>query len=119
MMGVELIDSGLVRNKSYMDLVKDIRNSITGINKDDGTVTTLSDFSLFHKNLVSNPSRYVLAQTDLREVFQKLQDQGKFVFILSNSHAEQIEIVMKVTLGADWRKFFNMIILDAHKSHFF
>ena len=51
MMGVELIDSGLVQNKTYMDLVKDIRNSITGINKDDGTVTPLSEFSIFHKNL--------------------------------------------------------------------
>ena len=46
-------------------------------------------------------------------------DQGKFVFLCSNSHYKFLELSMRTTLGEDWRNFFHMVFCAAGKPKFF
>lgn len=123
MMGVELIDSGKAEGKTYEILAKDIIESVKkqyiNVDFETGAIIPLADYSYFYKCLFAEPSKYILPQKDLRAALQKLRTQGKFLFICSNSHAENVELVMTATLGENWRKLFDVIILNASKPKFF
>jgi hypothetical protein len=41
------------------------------------------------------------------------------LFICSNNYEPYTDILLTETLGPDWRKFFDLIILDARKPLFF
>ena len=48
-------------------------------------------------------------------MLQKLREEGKFIFLATNAHAEYMEMIMSTTLGEDWRSFFHMAIANARK----
>jgi hypothetical protein len=49
----------------------------------------------------------------------KLKEQGKFIFLGTNSMFDYMELIMSTTLGKDWRSFFNMVFCDCRKPNFF
>jgi fatty-acid desaturase len=44
-----------------------------------------------------------------------LRSQGKQTFICSNSEADQVEVVMKATLGEEWHNFFDLCLIKSRK----
>jgi len=61
----------------------------------------------------------MIPQPELVPVFKQLRKQGKFIFLATNSHWEYMELIMKTTLGEDWRSCFDMVIANALKPVFF
>ena len=55
----------------------------------------------------------------MRDVLRKLREQGKFLFLATNSHFEYMELIMSTTLGEDWRQFFDMVCANSRKPLFF
>lgn len=53
----------------------------------------------YFPELFADPHKYIVNQTDFTEVIQKLRNQGKFVFLATNSHWEYMELIMGATLG--------------------
>ena len=79
----------------------------------------MHNYGEYFPELIKNPQKYIIAQPELREVFQKMRDQGKFIFLGTNAHYDYMEVIMKVTLGDDWRSFFNMVFCNCKKPGFF
>lgn len=48
-----------------------------------------------------------------------MRDQGKVLFLGTNSHCEYMELIMSTTLGHDWRNFFDFVFSFCRKPGFF
>jgi len=55
----------------------------------------------------------------MKEVLKKLRDQGKFVFLGTNSYWEYADLIMEATLGKDWANNFDMVVSECNKPDFF
>lgn len=53
------------------------------------------------------------------DVLLKLREQGKFIFLATNSYFEYGQLIMETTLGPNWKKCFNMIFAYCGKPDFF
>ena len=66
----------------------------------------------FFPTLVKEPSKYIHKQPLLRKTLRALKKHKKYLFIASNHHHSYIELLMKMTLGQDWAKFFDVVIAN-------
>ena len=111
MNGVDLIDQGKL-DRTYADLAYDIFKTVDrtylhfGPN---GKILPAHNHGTFFPPLFQDPERFIIPQPEMRDVLQEMRDQGKFLFLATNSHYEPMELIMKTTLGSDWRNFFNLI----------
>ena len=120
-MGVDLIAKGKL-NKTYLGLFRDIWMLIKAhyLHFDsDRNVLPANTYGRFFPEMFANPTKYIVQQPEMREVIQKLRDQGKVLFVGTNSHWEYMELIMSTTLGPDWRNFFDFVFAFCRKPHFF
>jgi hypothetical protein len=54
----------------------------------------------------------------MKALLTNLLKSGKFLFILTNSHYEYLNLTMTATLGKQWEEFFDLIICNAQKPLF-
>jgi 5' nucleotidase family len=50
---------------------------------------------------------------------QTLRDSGKKLFLATNSHTEYADMIMTITLGEDWKSFFDILCFYCKKPIFF
>jgi len=120
LMGVELIDKGLV-NKTYIDLCNDIKKVVLSMyyHITPERVLPAKTFGTYFPPLFENPNKFIIPQPELIPVLKKLKDQGKFLFIATNSHYEYTELIMEATLGPKWRESFDFVFSSCRKPLFF
>lgn len=100
-MAVKLIDEGKV-NKTYKDLSNDIRMGIWRHYlhfERNGKVLPANNYGLYFPEVWKNPTKYIIPQPEMRDVLAKLRQQGKFIFLATNSHWEYMELIMSTTIG--------------------
>jgi FMN phosphatase YigB (HAD superfamily) len=73
-------------------------------------VFSIKNYGSYFPAVVKEPSRYIVAQPELREILVTLRSKGKQVFLATNSHVEYTELIMTATLGSDWRDFFDLCL---------
>lgn len=82
---------------------KSIWREYIHLTPDKKRVLPAKTYGNFFPEMYKNPLKYIIPQPELREILQKLKDQGKFVFLGTNSHFDYMELIMSTTLGKDWR----------------
>mmetsp|Transcript_4339 Transcript_4339/g.2862 ORF Transcript_4339/g.2862 Transcript_4339/m.2862 type:complete len:105 (-) Transcript_4339:308-622(-) len=55
----------------------------------------------------------------LKETLKKLRDAGKLIFLATNSHNDYMEVIMRQTIGDDWKDYFDLINAHCRKPGFF
>jgi 5'-nucleotidase len=99
----------------YDRLFTDIRESMDQIHA-DGTLKTLIKADL---------PRFIVRDPDLGPALHKLRSAGKKLFVLTNSHADYTEAVMRHVLDGvvpeypSWRNYFDAVITASGKPGFF
>mmetsp|Transcript_1328 Transcript_1328/g.1716 ORF Transcript_1328/g.1716 Transcript_1328/m.1716 type:complete len:213 (+) Transcript_1328:374-1012(+) len=120
LMGIEMIDKGLVE-KSYQDLSLDMRKTVYRqyLHISGGKVLDPKTFGAFFPPVFENPTKFIMPQPELIPILQKLREQGKTLFIATNSHFGYMELIMSTTLGPKWREYFDFVFCFCRKPAFF
>ena len=103
------------RKLDYDKLFTDIRESIDQIHA-DGTLKT---------RLKADLPRFIVRDPELGPALHKLRSTGKSLFLLTNSHLDYTEAVMRHVLDGvlpeypSWRNYFDAVITASGKPGFF
>ncbi|CDW90182.1 UNKNOWN [Stylonychia lemnae] len=118
---IEMMDQGLLKGKTYFDVAEDIRTIIYNnyIHFSEKEVKKIGSYGRFFPTIVENPAKYIQFQPSLRKSIQKLKDNGKRLFLATNSHTEYSNLIMTATLGDDWKDFFDIVCCYCRKPLFF
>jgi 5'-nucleotidase len=99
----------------YERLFVDVRESMDEIHA-DGTLKT---------RVKADLPRFIVRDPELGPALHKLRSSGKRLFLLTNSHLDYTEAVMRHVLDgvlpeyASWRNYFDVVVTAAGKPRFF
>ena len=118
---MKLISEGVIKDKTNYDFHLDMREMILRqyAHYTEEKVYPASQYGDFFPAVCKDPSRFIQQQPKLKETIKKLRDAGKLIFLATNSHEEYMEIIMKATLGDDWKSYFDLINANCRKPAFF
>eukprot|EP00051_Salpingoeca_urceolata_P001362 m.40350 g.40350 ORF g.40350 m.40350 type:complete len:557 (-) comp11359_c0_seq2:1363-3033(-) len=102
----ETADSTVI---SYSSVYQDLREAFDKVH-DSGELKSKT---------VADLPRYCVKDERLKLLLERLRDNGKFVFLLTNSGWEYTNNVMTYLLGEDWRFMFDFVTVAAKKPLFF
>ena len=105
---VDLKDRQGLPRATYAEVYKDVRNAVD-LCHCDGEIKG---------PVAQNPARYIKPSPDLPGMLQQLKQDGKQVFLLTNSLYDYTEVVCTFLLGADWLDYFDLVIVGARKPGF-
>jgi len=74
---------------------------------------------LFHIAAASNPNMILEKDPVLRPMLENQRAHGKTTFLMTNSPFEIVNAGMIYMLGQDWRRLFDIVIVNAKKPSFF
>jgi len=78
-----------------------------------------SAHAIFHAEARANPQLYLHKDEELIPYLTMLQESGKKIFLITNSPFETVDKGMAFKIGDQWREYFDVIIVQAGKPHFF
>lgn len=73
----------------------------------------------FHEETRSHPHQYLHRDPELIPYLLRLKQEGKKMFVITNSPFETVDAGMSYIIGHNWRELFEVIIVQAGKPHFF
>jgi len=73
----------------------------------------------FHAETRANPKLYLHRDPELIPYLAMLQSAGKKIFLITNSPFETVDVGMSYKVGENWREYFDVIVVQAGKPHFF
>ncbi|SPP74168.1 5'-nucleotidase domain-containing protein 3 [Drosophila guanche] len=74
---------------------------------------------IMHGKVMVNTAKYIERNPKLVKFFEKLQNAGKNLFLVTNSPFSFVNCGMTFLVGANWRDFFDVVIVQARKPKFF
>ncbi|XP_028669086.1 5'-nucleotidase domain-containing protein 2 [Erpetoichthys calabaricus] len=72
-----------------------------------------------YKWIMQDLEKYILRGDETYAVLHRLANNGKKLFLITNSPFSFVDKGMNYMVGKDWRDFFDIIIVQADKPHFF
>ena len=79
----------------------------------------MQKYGEFYPALVKKPEKYIEEQPDLVYLLKTLRHKGKHLFLMSNSHINVVDLLMKTTLGTkDWKDLFDHILVNCEQPLF-
>ncbi|XP_067095625.1 5'-nucleotidase domain-containing protein 2 [Osmerus mordax] len=72
-----------------------------------------------YKWVMQDLEKYILRGEETLAVLQCLANSGKKLFLITNSPFNFVDKGMKYMIGNNWRDFFDIVIVQADKPHFF
>uniref|UniRef100_A0AAY4DEJ2 5'-nucleotidase domain-containing protein 2 n=1 Tax=Denticeps clupeoides TaxID=299321 RepID=A0AAY4DEJ2_9TELE len=72
-----------------------------------------------YKWIMQDLEKYILRGDETYAVLDRLASHGKKLFLITNSPFSFVDKGMKYMVGKDWREFFDVVIVQADKPHFF
>ncbi|MGH0134450.1 UNVERIFIED_CONTAM: hypothetical protein FKN15_013538 [Acipenser sinensis] len=72
-----------------------------------------------YKWIMQDLEKYILRGDETYAVLQRLVTQGKKLFLITNSPFSFVDKGMTYMVGKEWREFFDAVIVQADKPHFF
>ncbi|KAJ5070627.1 5'-nucleotidase domain-containing protein [Anaeramoeba ignava] len=73
----------------------------------------------YFRTIEANPTKYVIPSPKTRLLLEKLIENKKELFVVTNSIPEYTRLLLDVCIGKDWRKFFKIIVYSSSKPRFF
>lgn len=121
---VQLVD---IFSKPEMSLIAGVMDYFSSIGVPYETESLYYDVSkcigaahgTFHMETRANPHLFLHRDPKLLPLFENLKDNGKKIFLITNSPFETVDVGMSYVMGHSWRDFFDVIIVQAGKPHFF
>jgi len=95
---------------TFAQLFKDLRTAIDDIHLHS---------CLLKKTCLANLPRYVKKDERLPSMLEKIRENGKKTFLLTNSDWWYSGQIMKFLLGDSWLSYFDLVVVDACKPRFF
>ena len=119
--GIDLLEQGVIRNKTNMQFAKDIMKSVTNqyVHFNAETCHPIASYGSFYPQLLADPARYIEPQPELRQSLEQLRSRGVKLFLGTNSHFEYMNVIMETTLGQDWQQLFDLNLANCQKPVFF
>ncbi|XP_064547967.1 5'-nucleotidase domain-containing protein 3 isoform X1 [Drosophila montana] len=74
---------------------------------------------IMHATVMKDTEKYIKRNSRLAQYLQKLQQAGKNLFLVTNSPFSFVNCGMSYLVGANWRDFFDVVIVQARKPKFF
>ncbi|XP_030378667.1 5'-nucleotidase domain-containing protein 3 isoform X2 [Scaptodrosophila lebanonensis] len=74
---------------------------------------------VMHATVMKDTEKYIEKNPKLVQYFEKLQNSGKKLFLVTNSPFSFVNCGMTWLVGAQWREFFDVVIVQARKPKFF
>ncbi|XP_017066554.1 5'-nucleotidase domain-containing protein 3 [Drosophila eugracilis] len=74
---------------------------------------------IMHGKVMMNTEKYIERNPKLVKFFEKLQQAGKNLFLVTNSPYSFVNCGMSWLVGSNWRDFFDVVIVQARKPKFF
>ncbi|XP_077139775.1 5'-nucleotidase domain-containing protein 2-like [Ranitomeya variabilis] len=72
-----------------------------------------------YKWIMADLEKYILRGDETYAVLHRLASEGRKLFLITNSPFSFVDKGMKYMVGKDWRDFFDVVIVQADKPHFF
>ncbi|XP_037540705.1 5'-nucleotidase domain-containing protein 2 [Nematolebias whitei] len=72
-----------------------------------------------YKWIMQDLDQFILRAKETDSVLHKLSSHGKKLFLITNSPFSFVDKGMTHMVGKDWRDFFDVVIVQADKPHFF
>ncbi|KAM9752670.1 5'-nucleotidase domain-containing protein 2 [Menidia menidia] len=72
-----------------------------------------------YKWIMQDLNKFILRGEETDAVLHRLASKGKKLFLITNSPFSFVDKGMTHMVGADWRDFFDVVIVQADKPHFF
>ncbi|XP_063150317.1 5'-nucleotidase domain-containing protein 2-like isoform X2 [Candoia aspera] len=72
-----------------------------------------------YKWIMQDLEQYILHGDETYAVLHRLAKSGKKLFLITNSPFSFVDKGMRYMVGKDWRDFFDVVIVQADKPHFF
>ncbi|XP_016086608.1 5'-nucleotidase domain-containing protein 2 [Sinocyclocheilus grahami] len=72
-----------------------------------------------YKWIMQDLEKYILRGDETYAVLHRLASHGKKLFLITNSPFSFVDKGMKYMVGKEWRDFFDVVIVQADKPHFF
>ncbi|XP_042307672.1 5'-nucleotidase domain-containing protein 2-like isoform X2 [Sceloporus undulatus] len=72
-----------------------------------------------YKWIMQDLEKYILRGDETYAVLHRLAKSGKKLFLITNSPFSFVNKGMRYMVGKDWRDFFDVVIVQADKPHFF
>ncbi|KAK6303451.1 hypothetical protein J4Q44_G00259050 [Coregonus suidteri] len=72
-----------------------------------------------YKWIMQDLEKYILGGDETYAVLHRLVSHGKKLFLITNSPFSFVDKGMRYMVGKDWRDFFDVVIVQADKPHFF
>ena len=118
---IELKEQGLLPEKTYYDIFKDVRRCVTDNyhHITEETVHSVKSFGSFFPELSKNVHLYIEPQPELKSIMEELRNSGRKVFLATNSHVEYTNLIMTQTMGVDWQSSFDIVCCYCLKPGFF
>ena len=101
--------------RNYTSMYDDVRECIDRAHADDS----------IKREIVASPKRYIVHDPELPRTLEAFRDQGKKLFLLTNSESYYTHRVMTFLLDGAlaslprWQDYFDMIVVNAGKPEFF
>lgn len=108
---VELIESKTI-DKTYSQAWVDIR---AGFNH---SFTSFSS-NRFFAEVRNSPEKFLYTRYEVAEWLLAVKSSGRRTFLGTNSHFDFAEFTLTYSFGKDWRKLFDVVIVDCQKPKFF
>ncbi|MBS1152927.1 MAG: family hydrolase 5-nucleotidase, partial [Myxococcaceae bacterium] len=112
---IELIERKQGKTVDYARLYDDIREAIDTVHRDNSLK------EIIRKDI----GHYIFKDPDLGPALHKLRSGGKKLFVLTNSHWDYTDAVMRYLLDGvvaeypSWRNYFDVVVTAASKPGFF
>ncbi|XP_036389009.1 5'-nucleotidase domain-containing protein 2 isoform X2 [Megalops cyprinoides] len=72
-----------------------------------------------YKWIMQDVEKFILRGDETYAVLHRLASNGKKLFLITNSPFSFVDKGMRYMVGKDWRDFFDVVIVQADKPHFF
>ncbi|XP_055348453.1 5'-nucleotidase domain-containing protein 3-like [Paramacrobiotus metropolitanus] len=82
-------------------------------------IQSVHSSGLMYKAIMSDVPQYLLQDCGIRDFLNRLHDNGKKIFLITNSGFRFIETGLKHLIGPDWQDLFDVVVCQARKPKFF
>jgi 5'-nucleotidase len=113
---IDMLDLGLLQaGMSYRDLYEHVRAALDATHLE----------GKLKAEIVANPERYVVIDTELPQALLDLKQAGKKLLLITNSEWEYTQAMMSycfdpyLPAGTTWRTLFDLVVVQARKPTFF
>ncbi|KAL8559232.1 hypothetical protein ACOMHN_040356 [Nucella lapillus] len=109
---IALIIEYFIQNNIEYDpeyVFNDIQTSVQGIHKS----------GMLHQKIMENLEVYLKKTTETKILLERLREEGKSLFLITNSGYPFTNAGMEHMIGADWLDFFDIVVVNARKPKFF